>query len=42
MVNASGNKGIVNLFSFIDEFSPLRELFLAISSNIGGKLPENE
>jgi hypothetical protein len=28
--------------TFVDEFSPLRELFLAISSKIGGKLPENE
>src|SRR5258708_3579167 len=34
--------GIVNLFSFVDEFSPQRELFLAISSNIGGNLLENE
>jgi len=33
--------GIVNVFAFIDEFSPRRELFLAISSKIGGKLPAN-
>jgi hypothetical protein len=35
-------EGIVNLFLFIDEFSPLRKLFQAISSKNGVKLPEKE
>ncbi len=32
--------GIVNLFPVIDEFSPQRELFRAISAKNGVKLPE--
>jgi hypothetical protein len=34
--------GIVNFFSSIDEFSPLRELFRAISSKKGVNMPEKE
>jgi hypothetical protein len=34
--------GIVNLFTVIDEFSPRRELFRAISAKDGVKLPEKE
>jgi hypothetical protein len=34
--------GIVNVFTFIDEFSPRRELFRVISSENRVKLPEKE
>jgi hypothetical protein len=37
-----GVRGIVNLFAVIDEFSPRRDLFRAISAKNGVKLPEKE
>jgi hypothetical protein len=37
-----GKDGIVNLFTVIDEFSPQWELFRAISTKNGVKLPEKE
>jgi hypothetical protein len=34
-ININGKPGIVNFFAFIDEFSPQREFFQAISSKNG-------
>ena len=36
------HKGIVNLFTVIDELSPRQELFRAISAKNGVNLPEKE